>query len=99
MNRLADQIYFWLKTIASCIYYVAFLAISIGVFLECRETRHAWVVSDALNGIFGGVLLVYPFNICRYGANKTLENWIGWLLFMFILVGISLVISKIIGFA
>jgi len=91
-EKLADQIYFWLKTIALCVYYVAFLAVSIGAFIECRETCHAWVVTDALNGIFGGVLLIYPFNIMRYGANKTLSNWIFWMLILLILIGLSSII-------
>ena len=93
--RLADQIN-WLKTIALCVYYVAFIAFSYYFFLVCRETRHAWIGADILNGIFGAVLIVYPFRAVTRGS---LDDWVFWLVILFILTGIAKAIGELIGFA
>lgn len=95
-NRLADQIYWITKRAAILIYYVAFLAVSYYMFIKCRETRHAFILTDIFNAIFGGVLLVYPLNIKRYGLGKTFEGWLSWLIILFALICISVIIE---GFA
>lgn len=95
MNRIADGIYNTLKTSALLIYYIAFLAVSYYFFLICRESRSAWIGADFFNGLFGGVLLVYPLNVGRYGVTKTLENWIFWLVILLILTGIGKAIGEL----
>jgi hypothetical protein len=89
-NRRADQIYWFIKTITVSVYYLLLIAVSYVVFVQCRETRHAFILTDIFNAIFGGVLLVYPLNVVRYGLGKTFEGWLAWLVILFALICITL---------
>jgi hypothetical protein len=75
------------------IYYIAFVWVSYGIFWECRLDRHFWIVPDIFNGILGGMILVYPFNVFRYGFQKTLDRLILW----FIVYTGCFVITAMIG--
>lgn len=82
-----------IKRLAVIIYYILFIAFSYEVFLTCRETRHVWIVVDILNGILGGILIIYPLNSFRYGFAKTFEQWGYWLIIFFVLSGIAFIVS------
>jgi len=96
-SKTVDQIYWFFKEITLLIYYLLFIYVSYYMFLMCRETRHAWVGADIFNGLFGGVLLVYPLNVGRYGVVKTFDNWVFWLVILLILTGIGKAIGELIA--
>ena len=76
----------------------AFFSVSYGIFKECQLERHVWIVVDIFNGLFGGVLLVYPFmNILNQDFTVTFNRWLGYLFLLFCLIGITLLISPLIG--
>lgn len=79
------------------IYYIAFIWVSYGVFMECRLDRHFWIVPDMFNGILGGMLLVYPFNVFRYGFSKTLEQGFKWFCIYAVLFGVTMIFGGIFG--
>lgn len=91
-------IYRVIKTIAYVIYSFAFIFVSFGVFQECQAEHHVWIVANILNGITGGVLLVYPFNKFRLGWGELLENWIGFFFIFAFLTATALVIGGCLGF-
>lgn len=84
-----------IKVIGLMIYYFAFIFVSFGVFLECQAEHHVWIVTNILNGIAGGVILVYPFNIFRGGD---LCDWIGYIFLMFFLTTTASVIGGNLGY-
>ena len=81
-----------ISKIALGIYYIAFLFVSFGVGMEAH---HGWIVADALNGLVGGFILVYPFNIFRLGLADTLENWIQYTLLMMLITGSAMMFSNL----
>jgi hypothetical protein len=82
-----------IKKIALGIYYFAFIFVSYGVFQECQAEHPVWIVANILNGITGGVLLVYPFNKFRLGWYELIQNWIGYTALMIFLTATALVIG------
>ena len=84
-----------ISKVALGIYYIAFLFVSFGVGMEAHDEHHAWIVADALNGLVGGFLLVYPFNIFRLGLADTLENWIQYTLLMMLITGSAMMFSNL----
>ena len=79
------------------IYYIAFIWVAYGVFWECRLDRHFWIVCDLINGILGSMVLVYPFNIFRYGLN-IVDKWFKWFCIYALLFGLSVMIGYFFGF-
>ena len=80
------------------IYYIAFIWVSYGVFQVCRQTRHCWIGVDILNGICGGILLVYPFSVFKNGL-ITFYNWWYYFLICALLCGVVLIISGLLGWS
>jgi hypothetical protein len=79
------------------IYYIAFIWVSYGVFMECRMDRHFWIVCDIINGIEGGFFFVYPFNFFRYGFD-VIDKWLKWFVIFALLFGLSMMIGYFFGF-
>jgi len=86
-----------IDAIPSFIYYIAFIAVSYSIFQECRHDRDFWIVTDIFNGIFGGIVLVYPFNVIRYGWFETYNRWKQWFVFIFLLTTLSFIIGEALG--
>jgi hypothetical protein len=80
------------------VYYIAFVWVSYGVFMECRMDRHFWIVCDLINGILGGLLLIYPFNVFRYGFADTFHRLLKWFCIYALLFGLSAMIGYYFGF-
>src|SRR5450759_4333387 len=80
------------------IFYFAFLAVSYGVGMEAHAEHHAWIVTDAFNGLTGGFFLVYPFNIFRKDVLDTLDDWLLYTFIMFFLTATVSVIGGNLGF-
>jgi hypothetical protein len=81
----------WLFTkILLTVYYIAFIWVSYGVFKEAQLDHQFWIVPDIFRGIEGGMVLVYPFNVFRYGFD-IIDKWAKWFfiyLFFFVISGI-----------
>jgi hypothetical protein len=77
---------------------IAFIAVSYGVFQECHLEHHVWIVSNIFNGMFGGILLVYPLMIIiNHDAAETFDHWLSYMFLFFCLSSITLLISPLIG--
>jgi hypothetical protein len=86
-----------ITVIALAIYYFAFIMVSFGVYQQAHAMHHAWVVADALNGITGGFILVYPFNIFRKNGDEMLSKWKDYVLLSIILTATASVIGGNLG--
>src|SRR5665647_1475862 len=75
IKKPTNKIFWVISKIALGIYYIAFLFVSYGVGMEAHAEHHAWIVADALNGLAGGVFLVYPFNIFRQDVEDIIGHW------------------------
>jgi hypothetical protein len=86
-----------ITVIGLTIYYFAFAMVSFGVYQQAHAMHHAWIVADALNGITGGFVFVYPFNIFRENGAELFEKWLGYVLLSIILTATAGVIGGILG--
>ena len=93
-----SKIHFIVRIVGWTIYSIAFIFVSYGVFQECQNEPHVWIVANILNGITGGVLLVYPFNKFRLGWNELIENCIGFFFLSAFLTATALVIGGFLGY-
>jgi len=82
-----------LKFVITAIYYIAFFAATYYFYDGAKNMYHYWIVTSILNGLFGAILVVYPFNIFREDIAEVIKGWIGWLMIIFILWAISLLIG------
>lgn len=89
-EKISNDIVEVIKGIFLLIYYITFLIVAYNVYLIAKSMDNANELSYMLNGIFGAVVLVYPFNVFRYGFTKTLEQWMKWLFISFLLCCLSL---------
>jgi hypothetical protein len=78
------------------VYYIAFIWVSYGCFQECQLDRHWWMVPDIFNGILGGIVFVYPFNIFRFGLD-IVSKWFKWFCICMFFFWITAVIGGLFG--
>lgn len=98
VNKPKNKIHWVVSKVALGIYYIAFLFVSFGVGMEAHAEHHAWIVTDALNGLTGGFFLVYPFNIFRKDFADTLDDWLQYTFIMFFLTATASVIGGNLGY-
>jgi hypothetical protein len=104
INRYIDEKYEKFCSLCVIVFKIlwcyAFIAVSYGVFQECRLDRHFWIGVDIINGIGGGILLVYPLMvIIKHDLLETYNNWITYLVCVFLLFGFTLMCSGFLGWS
>jgi VIT1/CCC1 family predicted Fe2+/Mn2+ transporter len=87
-----------INSLCSIVYWVVFAYTSFKIYQIAVETHpHVWIVCNMLNGIFGGIFLIYPFAFIKYGYAHALYYWVNYLILFFILTVLSLLISESLG--
>jgi hypothetical protein len=79
------------------IYWIVFIYVSFQIFIIAQHDYDGWIVSNIMIGIFGGIFLIYPFNIIRLGFRLAMKYYVNYLFVCLIFCGIALVISDLIA--
>ena len=94
VNRLAQII----AKLFYAIFGITFVYTSYRVFLICQEIHPTvWVACNILNGILGGVFLVYPLTAIGQGFTNMLYYWLNYFILLVVLIAFSLIISMALG--
>ena len=94
---IVDKIWKFSKKVILTTYYAIFLVVWYVFYTGARDEYQVWIVTNICIGLIGAIMFVYPLNSARDGLGDTLYKWMAYLWLSFILYGISLLISELIG--